>query len=167
VRTRSSIIGGAILISAGVILLLLQLLPNSGQAINIEQQWPLIIVGVGLLLILGAFFGAPPLAVPGSVVAGIGLILYFQNIYDAWETWAFSWTLIPTFVGVGTILMQALQGNIKVGLRDGGRLIVLGLILFFVFGAVFSGWFSLDLIWPVLVIALGLWLLIRSFLHKA
>lgn len=166
-RTRSSIIGGVILISVGFILLVLQLLPNTGQVFNIEQQWPLIIVGVGLLLILGAFLGAPPLAVPGSIVAGIGLILYFQNIYDAWETWAFSWALIPTFVGLGTILMQALQGRVKVGLRDGGRLIVLGLLLFFVFGAVFSGWFSLDVIWPVLVIALGLWLLIRSFLRRA
>lgn len=166
-RTRSSIIGGVILISVGIILLVLQLLPNAGQVINIGQQWPLFIVGVGLLLFLGALFGAPPLAVPGSVVAGIGLMLYFQNIYDAWETWAFSWALIPAFIGVGTILMQTLQGNIKVGLRDGGRLIVLGLILFFVFGAVFSDWFSLDVIWPVLVIALGLWLLIRSFLKRA
>jgi len=167
VRTRSSIIGGVILISVGIILLVLQLLPNPGQAINIEQQWPLIIVAVGLLLILGALIGAPPLAIPGSVVAGIGLMLYFQNIYNAWETWAFSWTLIPVFVGVGTIVMQSLQGNVKVGLRDGGRLIVLGLILFFVFGAVFSGWFSLNVIWPVLVICLGLWLLIRSFLRRA
>jgi hypothetical protein len=167
VRTRSSIIGGAILISAGIILLLLQLLPNTSQAINIEQQWPLIIAGVGLFLILGAFLGAPPLAVPGSVVAGIGLTLYFQNVYDAWETWAFSWALIPTFVGIGTILMRALQGNVKGGLRDGGRLIVLGIVLFFIFGAVFSGWLSLEVIWPMLVIALGLWLLIRSFLRRA
>ena len=61
-RTRSSIIGGAILITVGIFLLIFQLLPNAGLIINIEQQWPLIIVGVGLLLLFGALFGAPPLA---------------------------------------------------------------------------------------------------------
>ena len=92
---RGSIIAGLILIAVGVLLLVLPLFPSLSDIINIDKQWPLIIVGIGGLFILGALLGAPGLAIPGCVIGGIGLMLYFQNLFDAWETWAYAWALIP------------------------------------------------------------------------
>ena len=81
---RGSIIAGVVLIAAGALLLVLPLFPNVSDFINIEKQWPLIIVGVGGFFILGALLGTPELAVPGAIVGGIGLMLYYQNLFDAW-----------------------------------------------------------------------------------
>ena len=143
---RGSIIAGVILIAVGVLLLVLPLFPNLSDFINIDKQWPLIIVGVGGLFILGALLGAPGLAIPGCVIGGIGLMLYFQNLFDAWETWAYAWALIPGFVGVGIILMEFLQGRMAKGLREGGQLILISAIMFLVFGAFLGGWASFGLV---------------------
>jgi hypothetical protein len=38
---------------------------------------------------------------PGSILAGIGGIFYYQNLTNDWESWAYIWALIPGFVGIG------------------------------------------------------------------
>ena len=91
----SSIIAGLILILVGLFFLLLPFFPDLADSISIAELWPLIIVGVGGLFLLGALLGTPDLAIPGSIIAGIGLMLYYQNANNAWETWAYSWALIP------------------------------------------------------------------------
>ncbi len=101
---RSSIIVGTILIVVGLLFLAVQLFPGLAFNLDIDRQWPLIIVSVGVLLILSALFCSPSLAIPGSIVSGIGGILYVQNLTDTWESWAYVWTLIPGFVGIGMIL---------------------------------------------------------------
>jgi hypothetical protein len=161
---RGSIVGGVILILVGLFFLLLPLFPNVSANLDIEQQWPLIIVAIGGLFLLGALIGAPGLAIPGSIIAGLGLLMYYQNTNDAWETWAFAWTLIPGFVGVGTFLSQALDGNFRQGLRDGGRLIVISLIMFIIFGSIFGEFGSLSFAWAIGLIALGLWILARNLI---
>lgn len=158
----SSVIGGIILILVGVFFLTLPLFPNLAGQIDIEQQWPLIIVAIGALFLLAALLGTPRLAVPGSIITGIGLLLYYQNLNDAWETWSFAWTLIPGFVGVGTILMYALQGEARTGFRQGGRLLIISLVLFAIFGALFGGGIAFGQIWPLILIGLGLWLLANN-----
>ena len=159
---RGTIIAGLILIAAGALLLILPLFPNVSDFINIEQQWPLIIVGVGGLFILGALLGTPGLAIPGCVLGGIGLLLYYQNLFDAWHTWAYAWALIPGFVGVGIILMEFLQGHTAKGLREGGQLILISAILFLVFGAFLGGWASFGFVMAILLIGLGVWSLARA-----
>jgi hypothetical protein len=158
----SSVIGGIILILVGLFFLVLPLFPNLADVINIEQQWPLIIVAIGALFLLAALLGTPPLAVPGSVIGGIGLLLYYQNLNDAWDNWSFAWALIPGFVGIGTILMYTLQGNARAGLQQGGRLVLISLVLFVIFGALFGGGLAFGQIWPVALIGLGLWLLAKN-----
>jgi hypothetical protein len=92
---RSSIVVGTILILVGILFLLVQFFPGLAASLDISTQWPLIIVGVGGLLILSAFLGTPKLAIPGSIVTGIGGILYVQNLTGAWDSWAYVWALIP------------------------------------------------------------------------
>ena len=162
----SSVIGGIILILVGLFFLILPLFPNLADQIDIEQQWPLIIVAIGALFLLAALLGTPRLAVPGSIITGIGLLLYYQNLNDAWETWSYAWTLIPGFVGIGTILMFALQGNARAGFQQGGRLILISLVLFAIFGALIGGVLAFGQIWPLLLIGLGFWLLAKNLLRS-
>ncbi len=157
----SSILAGLILIAVGVIFLLMPLFPNVSDVLNIDQQWPLIIVLIGGMFILGALLGSPGLAVPGTIVGGIGLLLYYQNATNSWDTWAYVWTLIPVFIGLGLILSNALAGNLASGIKQGGRLIIIGLILFLVFGSFLGAGFGSSFGLAILLIGIGLWMVLR------
>lgn len=157
---RSSMIVGTILILVGLLFLVIQFFPSVAFNLDIGRQWPLIVVSVGLLMILSALFGSPALAIPGSIVSGIGGILYVQNLTDAWSSWAYIWTLIPGFVGVGLILAGLLGHQRRTSWREGGRLLLISSILFLIFGAFFNGLGGLGQYWPIALIGLGLWMLL-------
>ena len=162
----SSIAAGVILILAGLFFLLLPLFPNIAGVINIGQQWPLIIVAVGGLFLLGALLGVTGLAIPGSIIAGIGSLLYYQNLNNAWASWAYAWALIPGFVGIGIFISRVLEGEPRRGLREGGGLIVISSILFIVFGSFLGGLLSFGLVVAILLIVFGLWLFLRALFSR-
>ncbi|MBK7896054.1 MAG: hypothetical protein WAS33_29665 [Candidatus Promineifilaceae bacterium] len=157
---HSSIIVGTILIAVGVLFLLAQFIPGLAASLDISLQWPLIIVAVGGLLILSAFLGTPALAIPGSIVTGIGIILYVQNLTNTWSSWSFVWALIPGFVGIGLLIAGTLGHERRQSWREGVRLIGISGMLFLIFGAFFNGLGSIGRYWPVLLIGLGLWQLL-------
>jgi hypothetical protein len=107
-RRRSNIAIGIVLLIIGVVFLVIQMVPsiNEWYEENIEFSWPVIIIGIGVLLfVLGLIIRAPGMAVPACVVGGIGCILYWQNVTGNWESWSYVWALIPGFVGVGVLLV--------------------------------------------------------------
>ena len=159
---RSSIVAGIILILVGLFFLLLPLFPNISGVIDIAEQWPLIIVAIGALFLFSALIGAPGLAIPGSIITGIGCLLLYQNLNDAWGSWAYAWALIPGFVGIGIIISRALEGETRRGVRSGGTLIFISLILFLAFGAFLGDGISFGVLWAVLLIGLGLRLLFKT-----
>lgn len=163
---RSSIIAGVIMIAVGALFLLINLFPALAERINLAQQWPLIVVAVGVFFLLGALMGNPELAIPGMIVSGIGGILYYQNATGNWASWAFVWALIPGFAGLGTVISGLLGHRRGHSLREGGRMIVVSAVLFAVFGAFFNGFGSLGRYWPVLLILIGLWMLVLNFLNR-
>lgn len=156
---RSALTGGLILIILGVIFLLGQVAPGLFGWLD-AFSWPLIVVGVGvLLLIIGVLTNTPSMAVPASIVGGIGLLLYWQNQTGNWDSWAYAWALIPGFVGVGTLVMGMWQGNWDEA-RGGLWLMVISALLFVVFGSFLGGLFGGNLgfigrWWPLALIALG------------
>ncbi|MCP4424953.1 MAG: hypothetical protein GY803_10700 [Chloroflexi bacterium] len=158
---RSSIVGGLILILVGSLFLLMQLFPSLADQVDFARQWPLMIVAVGAFFLLAALFGAPPLAIPGSIVGGIGGILYYQNLTGNWASWAYVWALIPGFVGIGIFLMHMLRGQFQKGIREGGPQIAISAVMFVVFAAFFNGLGGLGQYWPVLLILVGGWLLLK------
>jgi len=166
-QRRTNLVGGILLLLVGLFLLLVQLSPNFGFAINIEYSWPLFVIGAGILLfIFGLLANAPDMAVPACIVGGIGCLLYWQNSTGNWASWAYAWSLIPGFVGVGVILAGLFKGEFRQALRDGGTLIIISLILFAIFGSFLGGLSILGDYWPLLLILLGAWLLIRGLLLK-
>lgn len=161
---RSSLAWGFIFIIFGAFLLLNQIVPG----LKLIFDWPWIIMGVGVVFLLLAIFTKNGgLAVPGCIVGGVGAILFYQNLTGNWETWAFAWTLIPGFVGVGIGLASIISPDeTPNGLTASLTMVAISLILFFVFGgAKFLGIDS-SIIWPFIIIGFGLILLIKAFLRK-
>jgi hypothetical protein len=166
-RRGCSLILGLGLILVGGWFLAGQVFPGLLSWIQIEFTWPLIIIGVGvLLLLMGLALDAPGMAVPACIVGGIGGLLYWQNATGNWESWAYAWALIPGFVGVGVILAGLLEGRLRQSLSGGGFLVMISLVMFAIFGSAFGGANLLGLYWPVLLILFGLWLLISAILRR-
>lgn len=163
-RTYSSIAWGLILILVGGYLLAAQFMPELKFWEYISIPWPAWIVGIGAgLLLLGLLTGTPDMAVPATIVAGIGGILWYQSATGDWTSWGYLWALIPGFVGLGTILSGLLGGGLRQNLRSGLWLVTLSLVLVTIFGFLFRS----DLIttyWPVALIAVGLLVLLQPLL---
>jgi hypothetical protein len=166
-KSRSRFISGAVLVLLGILFLAIQLIPGLSSWIRIEYSWPLIIIGVGvMLLLLGLIVNAPGMAVPACIVGGIGGLLYYQNLTGDWESWAYAWALIPGFVGIGTILMGLLGHDTRKSLEGGIWLVLISLVLYAIFGSFLGGINVLGKYWPTLLILMGLLMLIRPLFKQ-
>lgn len=166
-KNRSNLAVGLLLILIGGWFLAVQFVPGLGDWFQIYFDWPVIIIGVGVcLLIFGLLVGAPGMAVPACIVGGIGGLLYWQNATNNWESWSYAWALIPGFVGIGAMLSALLGEGGSKGLRSGLSLVFISLVMFLIFGA-FFGATPLGPYWPVLLIALGAWMLIQPLFKRS
>jgi hypothetical protein len=181
-KTRSNVAVGAVLILIGILFLVGQLVPGLWAWVG-PFSWPLIIVGVGVLLLvtctersrsIGLLVGEPGMAVPACIVGGIGGLLYWQNTTGNWASWAYAWTLIPGFVGIGVMLAGLLgdkprqSDSLRQNLAGGAWLVLISVILFVIFASFLGGPAVLGQYWrywPVLLILLGLLLLGRFFVR--
>jgi hypothetical protein len=166
---RSDLIFGIILILIGGWFLAAQfeIVPGLNEIMNIEYQWPLIVIGVGVFLfILGLLIRNPAMSVPACIVGGIGGLLYWCNSTGNWAAWSYLWALIPGFVGIGIILSTLLGGQAKTGYREGLKLIFISGILFGIFLMLFSGQGLYAKYWPILIILGGIWIIIQTIFRK-
>jgi hypothetical protein len=130
------------------------------------HSWPFIIVGIGAVMLVTGFLTAQPgLVSGGCIVAGIGGILYYQTATGTWASWAYVWTLIPGFAGVGVILAGVIGRDFPRALRAGLWQILTSAVLFLVFAAFLGGPNVLGVYWPILIIGLGVVLLFRVLLR--
>ncbi len=163
-QKKHSFIWGFLLILVGGLLLADQLVPSW----HINFDWPWIVIFVGLTFLAFAILTRTGgLAIPGSIVGGIGAILYYQNLTGNWDTWEFAWSLIPGFVGIGLALAAIISPEEH---RDGWTaslfLLVISAIMFSIFGgSAFFGW-NTQILWPAAIIAFGAFLLIRGLFRK-
>ncbi len=170
--SRWGIWAGVALIGLGMFFLLDQFLPVAIMGF----LWPLIILAGGAAFFFGMFAGGRALgalAIPGSIITTIGLILFIQNLFGLWYTWSYAWALIISGVGVGLVIF----GNWSdlPDLRRAGRVVIsVGLVLFFVFGLFFTMIASLSgihnsggVLWAVLLILVGVYMIFgRTFLGR-
>ncbi len=165
-RTRTQLALGLFLILIAAFLAALRLYPPL-RALIPSFEWPMwVVIAGGVILLIGLLVGAPGMAVPACIVAGIGGILYYQNATGDWESWAYVWSLIPGFVGVGTILAGLLGQDFRQSVRSGLNLILISLIMFLFFAAVFGRLAILgpyrDYLLAALFFLLGLWFIMRG-----
>lgn len=165
-RNAGSLVGGSLLIIFGV----LALLGKFFQNFNFWNTfWPFFIIGFGLLFFVGMFAGGRSvsgLAIPGSIITTIGLILFYQNLTNHWESWSYGWTVILMAVGLG-ILIMGIWGQNATQRAAGMRVLRIGLVMFIIFGAFFELIFTSgmpfglrSIIFPAALILLGLYLVL-------
>ena len=161
---------GVVLVALGTLFLLEQFF---GFQLG-PWLWPFLIIIPGLLFFVGMLFGgksAGGLAIPGSVVTMVGLILLYQNTFNHFESWAYTWALIPIAVGMG-MLIQGAWSDRPVVVQQGRRVLSVGLVLLAI-GFVFfelvlniGGGIAAGIVGPLLLIAGGLALLWRNIARR-
>ena len=173
-RNTGSLVGGSLLIIFG----LLALLGKLFQGFDFWGTfWPFFIIGIGALFFVGMFAGGRSvsgLAIPGTIITTIGLMLFYQNITSHWESWSYGWTVILMSVGLGIYIM-GFWGQNPTQRAAGLRVLRLGLIMFIIFGAFFELIFTSkmpfglrSIIFPAGLILLGLYLVLsRSGLFSS
>jgi len=163
-QNRTNLALGILLILIGGWLVVSRQVPAVQEWMD-DFTWPMWVIGAGLaVFVIGLLTGAPGMAVPASIIAGIGGILYYQDQTGEYSSWSYMWSLIPGFVGVGTILAGLLGENTRRNLAHGLNLIVISAVLFLVFGTFFGGLSILgDYGAAVILILLGVYVLIRGF----
>jgi len=164
-QKRANLAAAVVLIVLGVWFLAVQMLPALKNFVYGGDNWPFIIIGVGVVLgLVGLVTWVPALLIPACIVGGIGALLYWQNATGNWGSWAYAWTLIPGFAGVGVILSGLLNGDRR-AMIGGGWTIFNSLVLLAIFGS-FLGGGDLVKYWPVLLILLGVLLLGQSLFRR-
>ena len=159
---------GAVLVVLGIFFLAQQVLGPGFP--SLAGPLGIVALGVGFFaaMVIGGR-GSSGLAIPGSIITTIGLILAYQDHFNRFETWSYAWALIVVSVGVGLLIKGFWTDDAKT-FQAGLRTAAIGAILFVVFGGFFelviglggleyasaSRWF-----WPVLLIGLGAALLLR------
>lgn len=127
---------GVILVVVGGLFLVDQL---TGLRL-MRTYWPLLIVGLGLVFWVGMLVShkkASGLAIPGSLITMIGLLVFVQQSFKLWGTWTYAWGLLISAVGIGLLIMNI--SAMRVSLRRvAGLLIGIGLVLFLVLGFFFE-----------------------------
>src|SRR4030042_2074868 len=133
----------------GIVLVLIGIYSLFGRFFvffNMDYLWPLIVVVVGAVFFVIMLLGDKSrggLAVPGSILVTIGLILFVMNITDTWEAWSYCWALIICASGIGMWIngQWSNQAELK---KRGFASLRSGLILFIIFGVIMEFIFSLS-----------------------
>jgi hypothetical protein len=165
-RNSGALVGGSIMIVVGLLALLGQLFRGFQFW---SYLWPFIIIAFGALFFVGMFAGGKSvagLAIPGSIISGIGLMMLVQNLTNHWESWSYGWTVILISVGLGIFIMGVYTEDVQ-RRQAGMRVMKVGAILFIIFGGFFELIFSAfnpygiqKFIFPILLLLLGIYLVL-------
>lgn len=160
-RNRGALYLGILFIVLGGFFLLAQ---STGWLGLGWKLWPLLVLVAGLAFVLPLVIWWPKraqlagLVVPGTILAGNGLMMLYQSLTGNWGSWAYAWALEPIFVALGLFFLYLLtnrpQGLLVAAAIVGG----IGLLLFVIFASAFGG--VIRFVGPVLLIALGLVILL-------
>jgi hypothetical protein len=164
---------GGILIVVGIVFFI-------GQWLDVDwaaATWPFYVIapGLGLLAFGLTQRNGSGLAIGGSIVTMVGLVLLYQNATDHWESWAYAWALVgPGGSGLGMLLYGTRTANRRMA-RDGFWQILAAIGLFLAGFVFFEGIIGIsgdrlpipDWVLPAAVIAIGLIVLVRGITSGA
>lgn len=152
---NDKLIVGIILIVIGIFILLVQ-----AGTIQGENFWTLLIAGIGIAFFAGYLMNREQfgLLMPGSILTIIG-VLFFYLAQTDWDQMEFLW---PTFIlapGIGFFLMNFATGGKK-------KFYIPGLILTVVAIAFYIRFWQILQFWPYLLIAIGLYLVLKNISNR-
>jgi hypothetical protein len=138
-QSQRNTFGAVLLIGLGLLFLI-------GQIFNINLwqmlgfSWPVFVMIPGVIFLALALTGDRKMAgfaFPGSIITGTGAILWYQNLTDNWQSWAYVWTLYPAFVGLA-MMFYALRNTDKKTYGVGRAMVNYSLIAFLAGAAFFE-----------------------------
>lgn len=159
---------GLLLIALGVVLLIERI----WDIPILSAWWPLVAVVFGaafFVSLLAGPRGLAILAVPGSVLLMLGLILFYQSWFSLWSTWTYIWTLLIFALGIGfwifNIQMKQRWIRILAGILIGiGLLKYLGLGFFFEkLIHISDSAMAATLVYVGVVILTGVWVILTPY----
>jgi hypothetical protein len=108
-----------------------------------------------------------PLMIPGVIIAGTGLVLYWQNVTGNWQSWSYTWAITPILVGIGILLAGLLSPAMRPAAKGGWITLTAGLAAFLIFWSAFTGgWRVLTLVWPVALVVIGALILLNGLRRR-
>ena len=150
-----SLIWGFLLVAVGALLLA----DNFGYLYfdwyQIWQYWPLLLIGGGVLFWLGWLNNRKEhgLLMPGTILIVYG-VLFWYNMNTNWWYMEDLWPFFMIVPGLGFLAMYLF------GPRDKGLLVPAAILIGL--GVIFLGeWYHFRLIWPLILIAIGVRLLFK------
>jgi hypothetical protein len=163
----------------GGVLILVGLVFLAGQLLDVDwaaATWPFYVIapGLGLLAVGLTQRHGSGLAISGSIVTMVGLVLLYQNATDHWESWAYAWALVgPGGSGLGMLLYGTRTANRRMA-RDGFWQILTAIGLFLAGFIFFEGIIGIsgrrlpipDWVLPAAVIAIGAIVLVRGITSR-
>ena len=153
-----SLITGLALVALGTLALAGQLF----RGFNFwGSVWPLFLIAVGAFFFVGMVNGGKSsagLAIPGSIFSVVGVMLFIQNLFSYWQSWAYSWTVILMAVGLGIYIM-GWHTEDPSQRQSGLGVLKVGALLFVFFGGFFEMIFDSfgisKYLFPVALILIG------------
>ena len=169
-------------LALGVLLIVLGVLFLAGEEFHVDWTqygWPMFVIVPGaVLLLLGLAIpneAGLGMAIPGGIIASVGLILAFQDSTDTYGSWSYAWALVaPGSVGVSLFLYGLLHRRLDL-LDAGLRTAAVGLGLFVGFGLFFENVIGVDETasttalrdaMPFLAVALGVIIVVLNILPR-
>jgi hypothetical protein len=168
-QSQRNTFGAVLLIGLGLLFLI-------GQIFNINLwqmlgfTWPVFVLIPGVIFLALAFTGNKKMAAfafPGTIITGTGAILWYQNLTDNWQSWAYAWTLYPGFVGLA-MMFVGLRNADKKSYGIGRAMVNYSLIAFLAGAAFFEAFIFhansalTGLLLPLALIAGGGYLLVTG-----
>jgi hypothetical protein len=110
------------------------------------------------------------LAIPGTIIAVVGAILWVQEASGLYATWAYAWALVaPTAPGLAMLIYGLARGDHDLA-ADGFRTFLVGIGLFLGFALLFEGVIgisghhiaNLDEVLPYILVGFGVLLVVAS-----
>jgi hypothetical protein len=157
---------GVILIIIGILSILNKVFHIS--LFSISNLWPLFILIPGLLFEFGYFTTGrdPGLLVPGGILTTIGLLFLFET-FTNWNFAEYTWPVYPLSVAIGLFQLYIFGKRPKVLLIP---VFILSSISIISFAAMFLkgifSWIDSSLIFPVILITIGVVVLFNGFNNK-
>lgn len=157
----------------GIILIMLGLLMLLRPAFyinifNMEHFWPVFVLLTGLIFEASFFVNKtnPGLLVPGGIITTIGGLFFFET-FTNWNFSAYTWPVYILAVAIGLYQLYLFGGKEKALLIPVGILTTVALVsfAFIVFGNILI-WLNSSIIWAILFILLGVFILMKGFINK-
>ena len=135
-----------------------------------DYLWPAFLVIPGLVMMYPAYKSTPDdqhslsfLAIPGAVFVAVGGLFFVLNLFDHFEAWAYTWTVIPAAIAAGVLYMTRFDHNLRLEARARKFLRMLAIVTvglgFFFEIIVFENYNPLM---AVGLIVLGVYLLVQE-----